>query len=52
MRLWSVLTLAAVFGITGTAHAAGSTVPFPPSLVLVVTGAAGIAGYAWWTRRK
>jgi hypothetical protein len=52
MRLSTVLTLLAVLGFTGTAHAAGAQVPLPPSLVFVVTGAAGIAGYAWWVRRK
>jgi len=52
MRCFSiVLALVAVLVMTGTAHAF-SAVPLPDSLVLLVTGAAGIAGYAWWVGRK
>jgi hypothetical protein len=52
MRFSTVLSLVTVLLLTGTAHAAGSRVPEPGSLLLLATGAAGVAGYAWWTRRK
>ena len=53
MRLSTVLSLLTVLVMTGTAHAGGSgTAPLPDSLLLLVTGGAGVVGYAWWTRRK
>ena len=52
MRLSAILALAGVLVVTGIAHASTPSVPLPDSLVLVVTGAVGVVGYAWWSRRK
>jgi len=52
MRFSSVIALVTVLLLTGTAHAAGSQVPEPGSLALLTTGAVGVIGYAWWTRRR
>jgi len=52
MRFATVLSLVAVLVVAGTAYATSSQVPLPGSLGLVLTGAAGVAGYAWWIRRK
>ena len=52
MRIATLLSLVAVLVVTGTAYASPSQVPLPGSLTLVLTGAAGVAGYAWWVRRK
>ena len=42
--------------ITGAAFAAGSgdpiPLPMPATLTLLATGFAGLAGAAWWLRRK
>ena len=51
MRIATVLSLV-VLVIAGPAYASTSQVPLPGSLALVLTGAAGVAGYAWWVRRK
>ena len=52
MRFATVLSLVAVLVVTGTAYAEPSPVPLPGSVALVLTGAAGVIGYAWWLRRK
>ena len=52
MRFATVLSFAAVLVVTGTAYASSTPVPLPGSVALVLTGAAAVAGYAWWVRRK
>ena len=52
MRFATVLSVVAGLVVTGTAYAGTSQVPLPGSVALVLTGAAGVAGYAWWVRRK
>jgi len=52
MPIATVLSLVAVLVVTETAYASTSQVPLPGSLALLLTGAAGVASYAWWVRRK
>ena len=51
-----MLTLGAVLMTAGIAYAAGSdtgaAVPEPGTLALLATGISGLAGAAWWMRRK
>ena len=51
-----MLTLGAVLMTAGIAHAAGqdivAAVPEPGTLALLATGISGVAGAAWWIRRK
>lgn len=52
----AAFTVAAAVGLSvleiGVAYAGFEPVPAPGSLALLVTGVAGLAGIAWWTRRK
>ena len=51
-----ILTLGAVLMTAGIAYAAGQDqtvpVPEPGTLALLATGISGVAGAAWWLRRK
>lgn len=51
-----IAMIVALMGVltASTAHAAGSEVglPFPGTLVLLVSGIGGLAGLAWWRNRK
>ena len=54
-RVVAASSIAAVMALIGPtiAHAAGGgTVPLPDSLVLIVSGVAGMVGVSWWVRRN
>lgn len=56
-RFISMLSIAGfVLATASIAHAAGSdtgtAIPEPGTLALLTTGVAGLAGAAWWLRRK
>ena len=53
-RFSMIVASAALFTAinAGTVYASDLKVPLPGSLLLVITGAAGLAAGGWWIRRK
>jgi hypothetical protein len=46
-----VLAVLAVAVTAGTAYASAEPVPEPGTIALLLTGAAGLGGAAWWLRK-